>query len=164
MINPLVKADNGSYEIHGELRPEHILREASSIMLGKIIKDKQTFSSATDAAEFLRHDLGHERNEHFAIMFLDQRHGLIAYERLFSGTINAAAVYPRVVVQKVLEHNAAAIIMAHNHPSGCPEPSASDLSITNRLRDALDLVEVRTLDHIVVSSDGHVSLAERGDI
>jgi len=100
--------------------------------------------------------------EVFACLFLDNKHRLIAFEKLFQGTIDAAAVYPREVVRRAMEHNAAAVILAHNHPSGVAEPSQSDHAITRRLVEALGLVEVRVLDHLVIGDGGWVSLASRG--
>lgn len=104
-------------------------------------------------------DLAHEV---FACLFLDNRHRVIAYEELFRGTLDGASVHPREVVKRALAHNAAAVIFAHNHPSGVAEPSSADRSLTRRLREALGLVDIRVLDHFVVG-DGHgVSFAERG--
>ncbi|BAP13072.1 MAG: hypothetical protein AOY29_10615 [Alcanivorax borkumensis] len=102
--------------------------------------------------------------EVFACLFLDNKHRLIAFEKLFQGTIDAAAVYPREVVRRAMEHNAAAVILAHNHPSGVAEPSQSDHAITRRLVEALGLVEVRVLDHLVIGDGGWVSLASRGAV
>ena len=104
-------------------------------------------------------DLEHEV---FACLFLDTRHHVIACEELFRGTVDGASVYAREVVKRTLAHNAAAVILAHNHPSRIAEPSEADRSITLKLAKALGLVEVRLLDHLVVSRGGHVSLAERG--
>ena len=101
--------------------------------------------------------------EMFGALFLDNRHRVIEFHELFRGTIDGASVYPREVVKQVLACNAAAVIFLHNHPSGEPEPSAADEQITYRLRDALCLIDVRVLDHIVVGSGGRtVSFAERG--
>ena len=100
--------------------------------------------------------------EVFACLFLDNKQRLIAFEKLFQGTIDAAAVYPREVVRRAMGHNAAAVILAHNHPSGVAEPSQSDHAITRRLVEALGLVEVRVLDHLVIGDGGWVSLASRG--
>ncbi len=102
--------------------------------------------------------------EVFACLFLDNKHRLIAFEKLFQGTIDAAAVYPREVVRRAMEHNAAAVILAHNHPSGVAEPSQSDHAITRRVVEALGLVEVRVLDHLVIGDGGWVSLASRGAV
>ena len=100
-------------------------------------------------------------HEIFAVLFLDQRHRVIKFEEMFQGTIDGANVYPREVVKKALHHNAAAVILAHNHPSGVAEPSQSDERITQRLKDALALVDIRVLDHFVIGDD-IVSFAERG--
>lgn len=112
--------------------------------------------------QYLRAQLRHETREVFAALFLDSRHRVLAFEPLFYGTIDGAAVYPREVVKRCLRHNAAALIVAHNHPSGVAEPSQSDQRITERLRDALALVDIRLLDHIVVGDCDSVSFAERG--
>ena len=102
------------------------------------------------------------KNEAFGVIYLDNRHRVLADEILFRGSLAAATVHPRVVVQRTLEVNAAAVIFWHNHPSGLAEPSASDVAITRSLRGLLDLVEVRVLDHVVVGAEQTVSFAERG--
>ena len=101
-------------------------------------------------------------HEVFSALFLDTQHRLIHFETLFRGTIDSASVYPREVVKRALAHNAAAVILVHNHPSGDPDPSDADRRITHRLKEALGLVEVRVIDHIVVGSEGCRSLAELG--
>ena len=101
-------------------------------------------------------------HEVFACVFLDNRNRVLAFEELFRGTIDGAAVYPREVVKAALRHNAASVILAHNHPSGVAEPSRADRDITRRLVDALALVDIRVLDHIVLGRQTNVSLAERG--
>ncbi len=101
-------------------------------------------------------------HEVFACLFLDTRHRVICYEELFHGTIDGASVHPREVVRRALQHNAAALIFAHNHPSGIAEPSDADRRITTRLRDALGLIDVRVLDHFVIGDGEPVSFAERG--
>ena len=100
--------------------------------------------------------------EHFEVAFLDSRHRLIAVERMFSGSVDGAQVHPRVVVQRALALNAAAAMVAHNHPSGYAEPSAADRAVTTQLKSALAMVEVRLLDHFVVTADRAVSMAARG--
>jgi len=100
--------------------------------------------------------------EVFACLFLDNRYRVLAFEELFRGSIGGASVHPREVVRRCIAHNAAAVILAHNHPSGTPEPSQADRTITLRLRDALGLVDVRVLDHIIVGDGAPISLAERG--
>jgi DNA repair protein RadC len=101
-------------------------------------------------------------HEVFACLFLDNRHRVIEFEELFRGTIDGASVHPREVVRRAIAHNAAAIILTHNHPSGVAEPSEADRQITRRLQEALALIDVRVLDHIVVAAGESVSLAERG--
>ena len=96
------------------------------------------------------------------MLFLDTRHQVIHYEELFSGTLNGATVHPREVVRSVLEHNASAVILAHNHPSGIAVPSQSDATLTRRLRDSLALIDVRLLDHIVIGDGEYVSISDRG--
>lgn len=108
--------------------------------------------------------LQEQEHEIFALLLLDAKHRVIKFSELFRGTLDAASVYPREVVKLVLEHNAAAVILVHNHPSGSPEPSTADRTLTRTLKDALNLVGTRTLDHIIVAAEGCVSLAERGDL
>lgn len=123
----------------------------------------EALSRPEDAKAFLCARLRDCEHEVFACLFVDNRHRILAFEELFRGTIDGASVHPREVVKRVLHHNAAAVILAHNHPSGVAEPSQADQQITLRLREALGLIDVRVLDHIVVG-DAPVSLAERGVI
>ena len=119
--------------------------------------------SAPEATRrYLTLKLAHVPHEVFACVFLNTRNHVIAFEELFRGTIDGAAVYPREVVKAALRHNAAAVILAHNHPSGVAEPSTADKQLTTRLCDALSLVDVRVLDHIVVGDGESVSFANRG--
>jgi DNA repair protein RadC len=119
-------------------------------------------SSPEDTRAYLRLMLGDRRNEVFGCVFVDNRNRVRAVEELFQGTIDGAAVYPRVVVQRALETNSAAVVLFHCHPSGVAEPSSADEALTRRLQDALMLVDVRVLDHVVVTTQGSVSFAERG--
>jgi len=121
-----------------------------------------TLDSPNAAQDYLRARLGHHLQEVFACLFLDNRHRVIHYAELFHGTIDGASVHPREIVRAALAHNAAALILAHNHPSGVAEPSDADRRITQRLKDALALIDVRVLDHIVVGDSACISLAERG--
>ncbi|AFU99714.1 RadC family protein [Simiduia agarivorans] len=119
-------------------------------------------TSPAAVRHYLQSQLRHKPREVFALLLLDNQHRLIKFLSLFEGTLDGAAVYPREVVQAVINHRAAAVIFAHNHPSGVAEPSQADIAITHRLREALALVDVRVLDHLIVG-DGHcTSLAERG--
>lgn len=127
----------------------------------QLVRDT-VFTQPEVVKQFVRSQLAGHRREVFLVLFLDTRHRLIAAEELFYGTIDGASVHPREVVKRALQLNAAALILAHNHPSGIAEPSADDERITRRLQSALELVDVRVLDHIVVGAGEEVSLAERG--
>ena len=129
--------------------------------LGESLQRGEPLTSPQITRQFLSQKLRDYSHEVFAVLFLDQRHRVICFEELFRGTIDGASVYPREVVKQSLLHNAAAVIFAHNHPSGVAEPSQADQSITRRLQDALALIDVRVLDHFVVG-DEVVSFAERG--
>ena len=115
-----------------------------------------------ETQKYLRLEIGSLKNEVFGVIFLNNKHCVIKSEVIFTGTIDSASVYPRVVVQRVLDLNAAAVIFYHNHPSGSAEPSQSDQNITSKLKNALNVIDVRVLDHYVVSTHDSVSFAERG--
>ena len=116
----------------------------------------------TAVRDYLTVKLSPYEHEQFVVVLLDNRHRVIELVELFRGTINGATVHPREVVKLALSHNAAAVILAHNHPSGVAEPSHADQAITDRLKTALALMEIRLLDHFVVGGGGCVSFAERG--
>ncbi|PIE83551.1 MAG: hypothetical protein CSA09_01510 [Candidatus Contendobacter odensis] len=118
--------------------------------------------SAEDTRHYVMARMRHHPHEVFACLFLDNKHRVIQYEELFFGTIDSSAVHPRQIIKRALYHNAAAAIVAHNHPSGIAEPSQSDEMITRRLKEALALIDVRLLDHLVIGDGYSVSLAERG--
>ena len=120
-----------------------------------------SIQSVAESKDLFRQKLAARENEAFAVLFLDNKNRVIEYEELFYGTIDSASVHARVIVQRALALNAAAVIVAHNHPSGEPDPSRADETLTLRLKEALALVEVRLLDHIVVG-ERCISLAERG--
>lgn len=140
-----------------------ILDEACTI-LRKRLKRLGTLSSPGDTKEFLRMRLAGLEHELFYVLYLDTRHRIIEAEVAFHGTIDGAEVHPRVIVKRALELNAAALICAHNHPSNDPTPSTADHAVTQRLKSALALVDVRLLDHFVVTVEGFTSLAEMGRI
>jgi len=119
-------------------------------------------SNPQQVSEYIQHQLAGSKREHFGVLYLDSQHRVLHWEVLFSGTLNAAAVYPREVVCAALQQSAAAVILAHNHPSGVAEPSLADRQITERIQQALGLVDIRVLDHIVVGAGVSVSFAERG--
>lgn len=130
--------------------------------LAERLSRETAFDSPNGVKDFLAAHLQLSEREVFATMFLDSQHRLIAFERLFFGTIDGASVYPREVVKRALYHNAAAVIFAHNHPSGVAEPSRVDVDITENLKASLGLLDIRVLDHIVIGAGESVSLTERG--
>ncbi len=136
--------------------------EMSRRYLEETISRQDAISSPQDTRQYLKSRLRDKPHEVFTALFLDNRHQVIKYEELFQGTIDGASVYPREVVKKALQYNAAALIVAHNHPSGIAEPSQADEHITHRLNEALGLVDIRLLDHLIIGDGEIVSLAERG--
>lgn len=139
-----------------------IMELAANYLFADMATKEAALENPDATAEYLRVKLSGRKHEHFGVLFLDTRHRPIAYKELFHGTIDGAKVYPRVVVKECLEMNAAAVIIAHNHPSGDPEPSLEDQSITRRLKDALSLLDIRLLDHFVIGSGKPCSMAARG--
>jgi DNA repair protein RadC len=151
-----------------DIEPEDLTEpEAQSLMdlalklLAARHKKGQALENPEQTQAYLRLHLAERPNEVFVCLYLDTKHRVIALEELFQGTIDGATVHPREVVRRALQVKAAALIVAHNHPSGVAEPSQADLRITDRLRDALALVDILLLDHVVVATEGSVSLAER---
>lgn len=126
------------------------------------LQQTPVFDSPQAVKDYLQLQLANKPHEVFAVLFLDTQHRLLAFEELFRGTLNQASVYPREVVKRALAFNAAAAILAHNHPSGVAEPSRADESLTQALKAALALIDVRVLDHFVVARGSVVSFAERG--
>jgi DNA repair protein RadC len=122
------------------------------------------FTDAQSTSHYLKQRLRAYPYEVFACLFLDNQHRLIHFGELFRGTIDGASVYPREVVKQALQHNAAAVILAHNHPSGIAEPSQADIQITKRIQSALQLVDIRVLDHIIVGDAETTSLAQQGHL
>jgi DNA repair protein RadC len=120
--------------------------------------------SPTDVGNFLKIKLAHEPEEWFAVMFLTNQHQLICFERLFRGTISSSSVHIRVIARKALECKAAALVLAHNHPSGVAEPSIADKRITSQIKDALKVFDIDVLDHFIVTTDSVCSFAELGEI
>ncbi|MGN0922211.1 MAG: DNA repair protein RadC [Cellvibrio sp.] len=128
----------------------------AQLMAGDLLTNPQM------VGDYLQAKLRHRHREVFALLLLDSQHRLLRYEEVFEGTIDAASVYPREILNLALKYNAASVIFAHNHPSGVAEPSQADIRLTERLRQALALVDIRVLDHLVVGAEAPVSFAERG--
>lgn len=136
--------------------------EMSKRYFAETLVRSHVFNSAKQTRLYLISQLRDEPNEVFAVLLLDSQHRLIQFKKLFFGTINSASVYPRVIVQHALAVNAAAVILAHNHPSGVAEPSQSDQMITQKIQKAMELIDVSVLDHFVIGDGECVSFAERG--
>ncbi|MDP9917820.1 DNA repair protein RadC [Variovorax boronicumulans] len=130
--------------------------------MGERLKERTVFDSPEAVKQYLQMHIGSRPHEVFAVLFLDVQHRLLTLEELFRGTLTQTSVYPREVVTRALHHQAAAVVLAHNHPSGSIEPSRADESLTQTLRAALALVDVRVLDHVIVSPGQSFSMAERG--
>lgn len=150
-----------TFPVQGVQNENAIIKEALKILKRRHRKGRQ-LTSSKDTNDYLRLMLAEEKNEVFAVLYLDNQHKIIELKHEFYGTIDGAAIYPRVVVQHALELNASAVILCHNHPSGVNEASQADIRITRRLQDALKLLDIRVLDHIIVTSLESVSLAEQG--
>jgi DNA repair protein RadC len=158
----LVRDLLGNYHLGATLTDDDILHAAEGILEQKLMRSGEALTDPAASARYLKARLAAYPYEVFACLFLDNRHRVIAFEELFRGSIDGCSVHPREVIRSCIKHNAAAIIFAHNHPSGVSEPSAADRAITQRLKEALELIEVRCLDHFVIGSGTPISLAQRG--
>ena len=141
-----------------------IIKRALKILESRMTYESDIFTSPGDTKNYLRLKLGSQEREIFAVLYLNNRNQLISYEELFLGTIDGASIHVREIVKLGLALNAAAIICAHNHPSGVCEPSHADEVITHRIKEACSLMDIKLLDHLIVSATDAVSLAERGVI
>jgi len=165
-LKPLLQANEVDFCQHNGLGPakytqlQAVLEMAKRHLFEQLTRG-DALCSPDETRQYLSSQLGGYPHEVFACLFLDNRNRVIAFEKMFFGTIDGASVYPREVVRLALKKNAAAVIFAHNHPSGVAEPSRADENITQRLKQALELVDIRVLDHFVIG-DEVVSFAERG--
>ncbi|MDT7526569.1 MULTISPECIES: RadC family protein [Idiomarinaceae] len=139
-----------------------VVMEISRRYLAWQLRRDDGFTQPSMVRDYLTAQLRHQEREVFVVLLLDSQHRLLKYVELFQGTINAAPVYPREVVKLVLQCNAAAVILAHNHPSGVAEPSQADQRVTERLKRALAMIDVALLDHFIIGAGSPVSFAERG--
>ncbi len=166
-LRGLLDADRAAFCAHAGLGPAKFAELQAVLEMARRhwqqqLQREDVLENPDTTRRFLGSRLRHLKYEVFACLFLDNRHRVIAFEELFNGTIDGASVHPREVVRRVLHFNAAAVILAHNHPSGVSEPSRADVQLTRRLVDALALVDVRVLDHFIVGDGPGVSFAERG--
>lgn len=166
-LRQLIDADENTFcTIKGIGRAKYVRIQAAIELGRRYLKTGLSRSSVLnnphDTGLYLQARLSGYQHEVFACLFLDTKHRIICFEELFNGTIDSASIYPREVVKRALKHNAAAIIFAHNHPSGVAEPSQADHHITRKLNQALSVFDIRVLDHFIVGDNYVVSLAERG--
>ncbi len=166
-LRALLEAGQHSFSSHLGLGPAKYAQlqavlEMSRRHLAEHLSNDSVLESPAAVREYLVAQLRHEEHEVFGCLFLDSKHRVLAYEALFQGTIDSASVYPRQVVKRALTHNAAAVILCHNHPSGVAEASQADRILTLRLKDALSLVDVRVLDHFIIGEGLPLSMAECG--
>ena len=139
-----------------------IVEKALSILRRWMTEPGSVFDNPDAVKSYLRLHLGAEPVEHFAVLFLDSQNRAIAFERMFTGTLTQTSVYPREVVLRALHHQAAGVVLAHNHPSGSVQPSRADEALTQTLKTTLALVDVRVLDHVIVAPGQALSMAEEG--
>lgn len=166
-LRALLEADLAAFSAHLGLGPAKFSQLQAVLEMGRRhlaegLRRDSALESPQQVRDYLKARLRHEPHEIFGCLFLDTRHRVLAFEALFHGTIDGASVYPRQVVKRALAHNAAAVILTHNHPSGIAEPSQADRLLTTRLKDVLALVDVRVLDHFIVGDGEPLSMAEYG--
>lgn len=141
---------------------ERLLIERARRLLSTAVRRGRMLTSPDEVRDFLLFTLALREQEVFGVLLLDNRNRVLLWRELFYGTLNQTAVYPREVVKLALQHNAAAVILVHNHPSGHPDASEADIALTRRLKQALALIDVRIPDHFIVAGDHTVSMADRG--
>lgn len=163
MKTPFKSCKPGRYKVQGDVSEAQIMDMALKLVNRRLGK-RRDLSNPKAVRKYLAVKLAEMEHEIFTVIFLNNRHQIILFETMFRGTIDGTSVYSREVVKRSLELNAAAVIFAHNHPSGNAEPSQADITITKRLTDALGLVDIRVLDHFVIGGNDVVSLAELGHV
>lgn len=166
-LRRLLEADLTAFSAHLGLGPAKYAQLQAVLEMGRrhlaeTLERNSALESPQAVRDYLKAQLRHEPHELFACLFMDSKHRVLAFEVLFQGTVDGASVYPRQVVKRALAHNAAALILAHNHPSGVCAPSHADQQLTQRLKEALALIDVRVLDHFIVGEGEPLSMAERG--
>ena len=152
---------SGHYQTLEPVTREQIIRFAHSL-LTRQFRNRRKITSSYDVHQWLVLKLAEDTRESFGMILLSQQHHLLGYHTLFTGTLNQTMVYPREIVALALTHHAAAVILVHNHPSGEPEPSQADKLITQKITDALSLLDIRVVDHLIVGGDDAYSFAEHG--
>ncbi|MNF82513.1 hypothetical protein D3C84_648210 [compost metagenome] len=162
MSTQLTLIETSDVEADRIVQENQMIDEALHILDRRLFTRGPTLTSPDAVASYLKLHLVQQEHEVFGVMFLDAQHRVLAFEILFHGSIDGASVYPRQVIKRSMAHNAGAVILVHNHPSGCTEPSQADRLLTARLKEALVLIDVRVLDHFIVGEGRPLSLAEHG--
>ena len=158
-MNSVKSQECPNYQVFGD---QIVIEQALKILSARLRQPGDAMNSPATVKNYLTLKMAALEHEVFSVLFLDTQHRLIALEEMFHGTLSRASVYPREVVKRALAHNASAVILAHNHPSGFAEPSTADTRLTDNLKQALELIDVKTLDHLVIAGVNTVSFAERG--
>jgi len=166
-LRGLLQADLHTFSGHlglGEAKYAQLqaVLEIARRHLAEQLKRDSALENSTAVRDYLKAMLRHEPHEVFACLYLDSRHRVLGFEALFQGSIDSASVYPRQVVKRALAHNAAALILCHNHPSGVPDPSQADRHLTRRIKEALAYIDVKVLDHFIIGEGEPLSMAELG--
>lgn len=161
MQNIISRHDDGRYCLSEPVSSQVIIELARDIVAESFHRPDKFFGPEC-TRDFLTLQLAPEEREVFAVIFLDRQNQVLAFEKIFFGTVDTTTVHPREVLRRCMHHNAMAVVLAHNHPSGYPEPSKADIDITHRLQKVLSLVDVKILDHFVVGGTKLVSFSERG--
>jgi DNA repair protein RadC len=154
--------DVALYHVSPQDDEDAVIDRALSILGTRLRSGRQEFNKPAAVKTFCALQIGDLEHEVFAVLFLDSQHRLVAFEQIFRGTLTQTSVYPREVVKLALKHNAGAVILTHNHPSGSVEPSRADEALTLTLKSALALVDVRVIDHVIVGGSTSLSMAEKG--
>lgn len=166
-LRALLEADQPAFSKQLGLGPAKFAQlqavlEMARRHLAERLRHNSVLENPLAVRDYLKSMLRHEPHEVFGCLFLDSKHRVLAFESLFRGSIDSTSVYPRQVVKRALAHNAAALILCHNHPSGNPDPSQADRKLTKRLQEALELIDVRVLDHFIIGDGDPLSMAEYG--
>ncbi|MDI2592758.1 DNA repair protein RadC [Pseudomonas sp. N3-W] len=166
-LRTLLEADLATFGSYLGLGPAKFAQLQAVLEMGRRhlaerARCKPVLENPLAVRDYLKAMLRHEPHEVFGCLFLDSKHRVLAFEALFRGSIDCTSVYPRQVVKRALAHNAAALILCHNHPSGSTDPSQADRTLTRRLQEALELVDVRVLDHFIIGDGDPLSMAEYG--
>jgi DNA repair protein RadC len=159
---PLFKQDLNGSEDPITAHENEIIQQASQILDRRLFTQEATLETVADVASYLKLKLAAEEHEVFGVIFLNAKHRPLAFEVLFTGTIDTATIHPRQIIKRALAHNAAAIIICHNHPSGSCNPSEGDIAMTRRVKDAVRLLDIRLLDHFLVGCGEPMSFLESG--